>query len=624
MISSKSRVWSAALGMSVVAVRLFGNRVFSVAQSFVSSKKKGRRRRFKESACRIAAAAVLLCGNYAFAQDPRQLYKNEIQRLSAIPALTEQDLGANVSLYDGGVEFRLVDIDIKGNSALPVRLVRYLRPSPQYHVDVADSGRYEHRPGPRIFGINSWQFEVPYITSTAAKYIGWQNNEQRCNRPNPAAKPPKFSLREVWNGHHIYIPGVGSQLLHADDTYTERFPFPADGKTYRWLTRDFHRLACLPSTVNGYPGEGFIAVSPDGTKYFFNWGYESPAGTLYRKNDQVYAEPDAVELIRQDLIHVILLATRIEDRFGNWVSLSYTSNNDLNRIESNDGRYIQLSPTSSGLSVTSSAGTWTYTKQQLGQLGRVTYPDGSYAEWGLPDWGIQYQRPDYFTVGLMTNCRLFGESYGSPSISLRYPSGASVLYEFSYLVHGRSGMFRNCQQVADYNYRLDVPNFWEQYSLVKKTISGPGLSDKVTQYDYEAGFVHKSSEGNFRKPDGTCSFCRASKLVTVTHPDGAVSKYKYGVMYEIDEGDLLEKQEFSTNGALLRTTKYTYMDYDRMLTQPYPKLLGSSFVEPRILKPVRFLPVVRTEVQQDGVSFVSTINSFDTFVRPVSVTKSSN
>jgi hypothetical protein len=610
--SSKSR-WSCLL--------LWGGK--AVSQQLVPLSKKGRRVAFQQKICRVIAIALSLSSSHAFAQDPRQLYKNEIQRLSAIPALTEQDLGANVSLYDGGVEFRLVDIDIKGNSALPVRLVRYLRPSPQYHVDVADSGRYEHRPGPRIFGINSWQFEVPYITMTAAKYIGWQNDTQRCNRPNPAAKPPKFSLREVWNGHHIFIPGVGSQLLHADDAYTERFPYPADGNTYRWLTRDFHRLTCLPNTANNYPGEGFLAVSTDGTKYFFNWAYESPAGTLHRKNDQSYAEPNDVSRITQDLIHVTLLATRMEDRFGNWVSFSYTSNNDLNRIESNDGRYIQINPTPSGLSVTSSAGTWTYTKQEADQPGRVVYPDGSYAEWRLPDWGIQYQRPDYYTVGLMTNCRLLGDSYGSPAIRLRHPSGASVLYEFNYLIHGRSGMFRNCQQVADYNYRLDVPNFWEQYSLVKKTVGGAGLQDRVTQYNYETGNSYRS-EVNFRQPDGTCNYCRATKTVTVTHPDGAMSKYKYGVMYEIDEGDLLEQQEFATDGMLLRTTKYTYMDYDRMLTQPYPKLLGSSFVEPRIYKPARFLPVVRTEIQQEGESFISTINSFDAFVRPVSVTKSNN
>lgn len=591
----------------------------SVSQELASSRQKGR---WCLTSCIIAAMLFLFTG-YAFAQDPRQLYKNEIQRLSAIPALTEQDLGANVSLYDGGVEFRLVDIDIKGNSGLPVRLARYLKPTPQYYIDVADSGSYEHKPGPRVFGIDSWQFEVPYITMTAAKYIGWQNDRQRCNYPNPAAKPPKFSLREVWNGHHIFIPGVGSQLLYADEALSERFPYPADGRTYRWLTRDFHRLTCLPNTANGYPGEGFLAISPDGTKYFFNWGYESPAGTLYRKNDQPIAEDSAVERIRQDLIHVTLLATRMEDRFGNWVSFSYTSGNDLHRIESSDGRYIQLTPTSSGLSVSSSVGTWAYTKQEGGRLGRVTYPDGSYGEWGLADWGISYQRPEFFTAGLMTNCRLFGESSGSPSVSIRYPSGSRAVYEFSYLTHGRSGMFKNCQQVADYNYRLDIPNYWEQYSLVKKTVSGAGLLDRVTRYDYEAGPSYKSAEGSFRKPDGTCNYCRATKVVTVTHPDGAISKHKYGVMYEIDEGDLLEQQEFSPDGTLLRTTKYTYMDYDRMLTQPYASFLGFSFVEPMTYKSARFIPVVRTEIQQDGRSFVSTVNSFDVFARPVDVTKSS-
>lgn len=602
----------------------------AASQELMSSKKKGRHIPFLKITCRTAVISLLLCSSCAFAQDPRQLYKNEIERLSGVPALTEQDLGAKVSLYDGSVEYRLVDIDIKGNSALPVRLVRYFRPTVEYYVDVADSGRYEHSPSPRIFGINRWQFEVPYITMKAAKHIGWQNGTQRCNRPNAAAKPPSFSVREIWNGHHIFIPGIGSQLLYADgapdhEPFSERFPYPTDGKTYRWLTRDFHRLTCLPDMANGYPGEGFLAVSPDGTKYFFNWGYESPAGTLYRKNDQRYAQPEDVSLTKQELIHVILLATRVEDRFGNWVSFSYTSDNNLNRIESSDGRYIQLAPTSTGLSVTSSAGTLTYTRQEGAEPGRVVYPDGSYGEWRLPDGGIYYQRPDYFTPGLMASCRLVGESYGySPSIRIRHPSGASVVYNLEYLVHGRSGMFRSCQQVAASNYRLDVPNFWEQYSLVKKTVSGVGLADKVTQYDYEASASYKTSEGDFRKPDGTCTYCRKTKLVAVTHPDGTISKYKYGVVYEIDEGDLLEQQEFSAEGALLRTTKYTYMDFERMLGQPYAKYLGHSFVEPRTYKSVRFLPVVKTEVQQDGVSFVSTVNNFDLFARPIDTTKSSN
>ena len=45
---------------------------------------------------------------------------------------------------------------------------------------------------------------------------------------------------------------------------------PGSGGPYHWMTTGQAYVSCLPSIQNG-TGEGFLAITPDGTTYRFDW-----------------------------------------------------------------------------------------------------------------------------------------------------------------------------------------------------------------------------------------------------------------------------------------------------------------------------------------------------------------
>ena len=65
-------------------------------------------------------------------------------------------------------------------------------------------------------------------------------------------------------------------MLRAD---TDR-PKPQNG-TYLWVTAGETYFSCLPSLVNG-TGEGFFAITKEGTKYWFNHLVYLTADTLQK------------------------------------------------------------------------------------------------------------------------------------------------------------------------------------------------------------------------------------------------------------------------------------------------------------------------------------------------------
>jgi hypothetical protein len=79
-----------------------------------------------------------------------------------------------------------------------------------------------------------------------------------------------WNPEEYWHGNFIYIPGSGSQeiLKRAGTTNNN---VPTDGNNWPLVTRSLWALRCLPGAMSRGPGEGFIAISPDGTQYTFDW-----------------------------------------------------------------------------------------------------------------------------------------------------------------------------------------------------------------------------------------------------------------------------------------------------------------------------------------------------------------
>ncbi|WP_313347342.1 hypothetical protein [Stenotrophomonas sp.] len=86
---------------------------------------------------------------------------------------------------------------------------------------------------------------------------------------------------------------------------------PTSGGPYSWLTADFTWFSCTPSRQNA-AGEGFVAHTPDGMRYTFDWeaGFYEPR----------VAAANLINPANASRLRSELYVTRVEDRFGNWVS----------------------------------------------------------------------------------------------------------------------------------------------------------------------------------------------------------------------------------------------------------------------------------------------------------------
>ncbi|WP_235570089.1 RHS repeat-associated core domain-containing protein [Lysobacter sp. Root916] len=623
--------------------------------------------------------ALFLCaaGSMVMAQEaaPWQEYDQAIKASQEVSALSSGMFGENISGYDGSTYFRTVDIDLLGNNSLPVRLGRR-------HVVEDRFGRNY------LGGFGNWEVEVPYIEGTFASAWGWTvanptspQRFSRCSIPSePYINHTNFTSDEVWSGYHLYLPGRGEQnlLKWVPSTYKA----PADGVVYPWTTRDLGRLSCLSAIQNGYAGEGFMLLTPDGVKYRFDWAVERSMRSLRKANGFEYVLPRK---------RVYLLATRIEDRFGNWVNYAY-SGDKLTGITSSDGRAISLAYQGDKIVTATAAGkSWAYTYVGV-DLYQVTQPDGSRWSYGSSgELRANYDDPDMLEVNdFKATCDSSTMGNGHYEYVVTHPSGAQGKFVFDldrhYRVHvpfrctldivrnstGTSSTHVQEMTLTDpdiYNQaikdghsdsyataissyktfvrvasapttlgsgetghdRLLVPNYFENFSLTNSTVSGPGVSALVTQYEYgrvwPLGFCGRTPEtpqciGNRCVPASPDCPGLTSKWNTTTLPDGRKLRQRFGVAYEKNEGYLIETRELDAAGVTLRTTLNDYVPDDELATQAFSSKIGLSLTQERM--GARIQPVTRTTISQDGVSYSNAVNAFDEFARPKTVTRSSN
>src|SRR5690606_24122887 len=134
----------------------------------------------------------------------------------------------------------------------------------------------------------------PHVTGTFSKSLGWVGlgtaAAHRCSVPSV---PPTvafagvgiyFYANDYWNGLQVNLGGGrGGELLGAK----AGVPAPTSGGPYPWITSDWTYVSCLPTVKNG-PGEGFLAVDSQGTRYWLDW-MSSAAETSLRKSWSGYS-----------------------------------------------------------------------------------------------------------------------------------------------------------------------------------------------------------------------------------------------------------------------------------------------------------------------------------------------
>ncbi len=271
--------------------------------------------------------------------------------VDATPQMLGQDLmGDHIDTLSGRFSAVQVDIDLPGNSALPVRLSR-------------STGKLE-----RNFNylMRDWAPNFAFVRARIRQDQTWRSD--RCT--GAPYNSPGGTTAPLWNGFSIYTPDEGKRQVL---TY-QGGDWGDSGVKY--VTKDFWRITCINSIPSG--GEGVKATSPEGITYHFDV-FRSGADRSFPEDRNPY--PDMIPTTR-----VLLYASKIEDANGNWVQFDYSDSTKFGptRIYSNDGREITLTYDSTGNvieSATANGRTWTYTyaaDSVTTSLSQVTLPDNRY------------------------------------------------------------------------------------------------------------------------------------------------------------------------------------------------------------------------------------------------------
>jgi RHS repeat-associated protein len=399
---------------------------------------------------RIAALlglSVLANASYAESSYPFQEYGNQVEAAKTVGPLGAGAFGESTSDYSGATQFTAVDIDLPGNNALPVRLGR------RFVIEDRYGSNY-------LAGFGEWDVEVPYIVGTFPANSGWVagagGSSQRCS----TALPPYFSsayfvLEEVWNGNTIHIPGEGDRQLLASENGKYGV---ADRTTQPWITDQMDRVGCTAD------GQGFVVTTTSGVKYVFNLMVERSMRGLRKGPTYAYT---------LDRKRVYLLATKVEDRFGNVVNYHYTDGR-LQSIVASDGRRIDLDfPGGAIASATAAGRTWNYSYSPSGQLAAVANPDGS--KWGfasvgeLRTYALQAGDIDPFGSSETLDCLANAPDGGGGGFvyTVSHPSGATGKFVFASTRHFRTEVPYGCiEDVAPHQVEV-----------------GSTVDQGITQYD---------------------------------------------------------------------------------------------------------------------------------------------
>jgi YD repeat-containing protein len=573
----------------------------------------------------VVASVASAQGNVVYPWDE---YDKRIGSARTVAKLESNLLGEQVNLADGALSFAMTDIAIPGNDRLEVKFSRSYSVQNQYerasHLMLAD-----------------WDVDVPSISGVFAP--NWEsrvpgNPGRRCSAPDNQITPPTpvwdINFWDFWHGNNLNIPGGGELLRVRGGSL-----LPSSGGPYHWMTTGQIYVSCLANIKNG-TGEGFLAITPDGTRYWFDWMAQ-------------YIEPYMSSKVGGPSIprrKNVLYATRVEDRFGNLVEYGYSNTWDsrgrLTSVTSSDGRSLSIAYNAHGhiSSVSDGSRTWSYNYVAVGSrrtLSEVVLPDGS--RWLIGFGGFTSAEIHYSPLEPARNCflRLIGP-HGPTEVSgtIQHPSGALGTFHVKWLTHGRSNV-----PVACHNYDWgtagsdtnDDVNAWtisyEAYSLMRKVLSGSAVTTGEWNYSYRPNISFDFYPGGSMTvpcPSGsTCGAplcmsesCARSSETTVTGPGDERIKYFHGNSFRYNEGKLLRVERGSISQPLMSVEIHSY-DLS-MVPQAYPERFGISMRENFDGFPSEFhRPLLTTTMVQQGRRFIRTHNEFDSLARPTKVTRKS-
>jgi RHS repeat-associated protein len=573
---------------------------------------------------RLAAGLAILSAGQADATEVKLTYLQGLIPNTVEPVSAEGPtlMGEQVNNFDGGLSFLHTDVSLPGVAGLRVELSR------------------RHTAGRTVFTrgeLGDWDLELPRMTGTYTTNLGWvaQQSTARCSQFSAPAtaighyydwRKEKFEhwhwdAGQFWNGVFLQVPGGSSEevgVRHASNPHQAQ-----NGGHYPLTTKSFWQIGCLPSTQNS-TGEGFVAISPDGVTYRFDW-------MSRRHTNPLRAGP--VALGRADYS---LLATRVTDRFGNWVSYRYSGSAParLEAITSSDGREIRVTWNAQGRveQVTDGVRVWTYSYSSQGDLAQVTRPDGTRWQFNLRP--LVHPTPQ--ELGEHANCDkpgFFPDQLYAGRIT--HPTGAVGIFKMRYQRFDRQNVNRLCRveqitsNTGEPYYTKETSAYWPRskvsLALVSKKLAGPGLpampdpepGHSTLGEPEPAGMSWRYTYAGPGASWASSTPCTGTRQTTITAPDGAQTRHTFGICFRQDEGQLLRTEEGLSAAGALRTTEYRYRV---PLSGEFPEPAASVYNWNGDHLSMRLRPQDRKLITQQNTQFLweaaGGTEGFDTFGRP--------
>ena len=550
--------------------------------------------------------------------EPFQEFDKRLKAAREIGPLGGETFGEEVSLYNGATQFTAVDISIPGNSGLPVVFRR------RFQVQ-------DPRNTPKLPGLVDWEIDVPHIGGVFSQALGWQvglpgsRTDQRCSTAQAPSSPSQnIRIDEIWSGTHLNIPGRGSEEVLK--TATPGFPQITGGNA-SWITKSLVRFECKTTLANpgsGRSGEGFIAITPDGVRYTLDHMIVLNTTSIQKSWLQFMGPAGLGPQPPVNRVRVLLVATSVEDRFGNRVNYTWDGNK-LVTIQSDsvgtadDNRILDLAYDGDRLTSVTAPGvparsvSYVYQPNGSALASVTTLPDNS-------TWVYSYTSGSLITVpgGLEpvttpNTCPEPATAKGAFTYTITHPSKLFGTFTFLARRNYRSVPVFDCISEGNGEYQvLRAPNYSDGFALLSKSFTGPAQPQETWSYDY--GSVPAIVP---------CKGCDDYKTVKVTEPDGAVIENDFGVAFDDNEGRLLRTRTRALGGALLTSTSHTYPP---TATVPvgYPDYYGESFQFSGDRTSERVRPLQSTATTQQGVTFTHSQSNFDGYARARTHAKSSN
>jgi len=480
---------------------------------------------------------------------------------AGLDVLDASVFGDNVDIDTGALSFRHTDISLPGNSDLPVAITRELSRN-------ADIG-------------SGWMFVIPHIRQKyldtkgvplpeapsgyygpqadrcATDAVGGYNNFLRIvitGGFEPIDESVVLQKHEFYDGLTLVdTSGASRNLLLNGSERTLPGPtapspeFTASGSQPKFVSKDNWIVNCLPSTKNNQ-GEGFIATSPNGWRYKFDYrvAYKMPMTTWPHPQEPVYQER--------------LYVSEISDPHGNWVRYSYNGS-ALRRITANDGRRIDIS----GNRITASGRTWTYEQRTNSGL-KVTLPDGTFWEMGVV--ASSGDVAPFQTAGPNNEvCAHFDwQDY-----RVRHPSGSTATFRFDVI---RNGKYKLSDPIENLDYGphitglpnigscgpadpvLSHPSSFVSLAVTEKIVTVPQDGTHTWTWEYS-----DQDFGSYETYDaGLGNLVAAGPIKTrkTTKPDGSYMITYINRQYGLSEGQIEKVETYDTNDRLMQTEVFDY------------------------------------------------------------------